>query len=37
MAGRGFGVLIDRNDDRLRVRIAAVFSRGETACFFKRL
>ena len=27
MAGRGFGVLIDRNDDRLHARTAPVFSR----------
>ena len=37
IAGRGFRILIDGDDDRLHMLIAPAFSRGEAARFFQRL
>jgi hypothetical protein len=34
---RGFGILVDGDDDRLHMLIAPAFSHRETASYFERL
>jgi hypothetical protein len=36
VAGRGFGVLVNRNQDRLNVLIAPILSRQQTPGFIER-